>query len=117
MSDELSNLEAMLAKDTLSKKEIYEGLITRFIETLRGYQQKTGIESDLEDVKTRVRGYMDSAFKELDTEVEKADQEQFEKAKEIVDYEIQLFRIDVVDGDLSEKHNQVCEDLIKKFPS
>ncbi|HEX9758912.1 MAG TPA: hypothetical protein VGB26_14110 [Nitrospiria bacterium] len=117
MSDEVGNLEAMLAKETLSKKEIYEGLITRFIETLRGYHKKTGIDSDPKEVKTKIRGYMESAFKEVGVDVEIADQEQFEKVKEIVDYEIQLFRIDVVDGDLSEKHNQVCEDLIKKFPS
>ena len=117
MSDEASSLDAMLAKESLSKKEIYEALITRFIETLRGYHKKTGIESELEEVKGRVRGYMEAAFKEVGVEVEAADQEQFEKVKEIVDYEIQLFRIEVVDHDLNEKHNEVCEALIKKLPS
>ena len=117
MSEEAKTLEALLAKPSLSQREICEGLVLRFILTLQGYHQKTDIQSSPEEVKEKIWSYMESAFKEIGTEIEQGNREQFEKAKEIVDYEIQLFRIEVVDDALCDEHNGVCEALFKKFPS
>ena len=117
MSEEAKALEGMLSKQNLSQREIYEALALRFILTLGGYHKKTDIESTPEEVKEKISNYMEAAFKEVGVEIEKGNREQFEKAKEIVDYEIQLFRIEVIDGDLCDEHNDVCDKLFKKFPS
>ena len=117
MSEELKSLESKLAQSTLSKEAIYEGLVDRFILTLQGYHQRTGIQSVQEEVKKRVRDYMEAAFKEVGVTVEQASRENFEKVKDIVDYEIQLFRIEVIDSNLCNGHNQICEELLAKFPA
>lgn len=117
MSEELKVLESKLAQPELSKQDIVEGLEARFFLTLRGYHQKTGIESDPADIKNKLKGYFEAGFKEVGVARDQASREQFEKVKEIVDYEIQLFRIDVVDGDLSEEHNRMCDELLSKFPA
>lgn len=117
MSEEAKALEVLLAKPNLSKGEICEGLVLRSILTLQSYHKKTGIQSSPEEVKEKIWGYMKAAFKEIGTEIEQGNREQFEKASEIVDYEIQLFRIEVLDDALCDEHNSVCEALLKKIPS
>ncbi len=117
MSEEAKTLEVLLAKPSLSQREICDGLVLRAVMTLQGYHKKTDIQSSPEEVKEKIWGYMKSAFNEIGTEIEQGNREQFEKVREIVDYEIQLFRIEVVDDALCDEHNSVCEALLKKFPS